>query len=120
MAFLRKTAQCPFCNSKRFTVSLFVNDMPSTGQPSELGQRLTLYCAKCNRQVFEVVMAQDKQVSARGVSVCDRCAQELRRTRRPWREEDTAKVTYPLGTESCPRCGSKLTTYWWHGWDYII
>ncbi len=77
MAFLRKQAQCPFCGSVQFAVGLYVNDMPLTNQPTELDERLGLTCLQCGQKVFEVTITKGKQVSAVGVSVCDKCQKDL-------------------------------------------
>ncbi len=121
MAFLRKQAECPFCGSTQFTVGLFVNDMPLTDDPTNLHQRLALTCSRCGNRVFEVTMNQDKQVSAAGVSVCDKCAKDLyEASGKRRRREDIPATTFPVGTERCPRCNGQLGKYWWHGWDYEI
>jgi hypothetical protein len=120
MAFWLEKAECPFCQSTAFSVSLFVNDMPRTNEPSELDERVDLSCSKCSNKVFEVVITKGGQVSAIGVSVCRKCKEDFRSESGSWREEDIPKTTHPVGTENCPRCNSLLQKHWWHGWNYTI
>lgn len=120
MAFWREAAQCPFCDSTEFTVSLFVNDMPMTNEPSEVGKQLSLSCAKCSKKVFEVVITRGDQISAIGVSVCKKCQDSFRTASGGWREEDIPKTTYPVETEYCPKCNSQLRKCWWRGWNYTV
>ncbi len=121
MAFLRKQAECPFCSSVNFAVGLYVNDMLMTDQQSEIEERLTLTCVECGRRVFEVTTTKGKQVSAVGVSVCEKCKKDsYDASGRQWRPEAIPSTTYPVGTDRCPRCNSQLQKCWWHGWNYII
>ncbi len=121
MAFCQKPALCPFCGSAQFEVSLFVNDMPVTNKPSESGERLSLLCCQCGKRVFDTSATQGGQLSAVGVSVCERCKRDFyNASGGEWHEENIAKTTYPVGTERCPRCGSFLRRCWWHGWNYTI
>ena len=120
MTFFRSKAQCPFCGTDKFAVSLYVNDMPTTDELSTPKERLLLTCIKCGGKVFEVTITLDEQVSAAGVSVCEKCRKDSFNARGKWRVEDIHETTYPVGTERCSRCNSQLKKCWWHGWNYII
>src|SRR5688500_18920800 len=78
MDFWLEEAECPFCQSTDFRVSLFVNDMLRTNEPSELRERVDLFCSKCSNKVFEVEITKGGQVSANGVSVCRKCEEDFR------------------------------------------
>ncbi len=121
MAFLRNKASCPFCNSDKFSVSLSVNDMPMTNELSDVEEKLTLTCMQCGKRVFEVTITKVKQVTAVGVSVCEKCKNELfEASGKRWRPEHISSTTYPVGTDRCTRCNSQLKKCWWHGWNYIV
>jgi hypothetical protein len=120
MAFVRNKAKCPFCSSDKFAVSLSVNDMLMPNELSKVEERLTLTCIKFSRIVFEVTITKGKQVSAVGVSVCEKCSEDLFNASGRRRPKDISSTTYPVGTVRCSKCNSQLKKCWWHGWDYII
>ena len=118
--FARERAECPFCGSEQFTVKLLVNDMPLTHEPSEMRKELTLACASCGKKVFQVDITRGGQVSAIGAFVCERCEADFHQASGQWCQEDIPKITYPVGTRHCPRCGGQLKVCWWRGWNYTI
>ena len=108
MAFAEKEAGCPFCGSTDFKVSLFVNDMPFTDEPSEAGEELDLICSECGKAVFAATRNQGGQISAVGVSICRKC------------KDGFPETTHPVGTKNCPKCSIPLEKRWWRGRGYTV
>lgn len=108
MALLKEDVCCPFCSSTTFNVSLSMNDMPRTDEPTEPAVTLELFCRQCGNNVFLASKTHGGQVSAMGVSMCRRC------------KEPFVKAPNAEDADRCPKCGGGMERCWWHVTGFTV